>query len=293
MRKLIFVIMLLCFFNPKVKAQDGGIFATDPGWFGHCDTLLNKREVLVKLGITEIKIYKNAPQGKKKAIITNRKLINSDGRMVSTTMFIYRANPYKNQTVTDSAIYNTQAKETISLINVSADGTSYSTYKTRWINDSVVQGIYTGLVGNLNNRESHDTTLLDLYYYNNKGKLIKSVIGGNEDSSIIILYKYNEEGLLDTEITNYNSPGIEIQKTVYQRFERDSLKIVQSRTNSCVYKWIYNEAGQCIQYISFLHKYAKDDVSAIYSYNKDGTLSNIKVKKGENALEKYYYSYSK
>lgn len=153
--------MILCFIKPEVKAQDGGIFATDPGWFGHCDTLLNKREILAKLRIREIKIYKNAPQGKRKVIITNRKLINSDGRMVSTTMYIYRPNTDTIQAVTDSIIYNTQAKETISLISVSADGTSYSAYKTRWINDSVVQGIYTGLVGNLNNRESHDTTMLD------------------------------------------------------------------------------------------------------------------------------------
>ena len=285
--------MLLCFINPEAKAQDAGIFVTNPGWFVYSDTSINKREVLAKLGIKEIKIYKNAPQGKRKAIIINRKLINSDGRMVSTTLYIHRPNTDTIQVITDSFIYNTQQKEKIQLLFINPDGTSYGSFKTKWINDSVAQTIYTGLVGNLSNRESQQVTLLDLYYYNNKGQLIKSVIGGNEDSSIIILYKYNEEGLLDTEITNYNSPGIEIQKTVYQRFERDGLKIVQIISNRCIYKWIYNEAGQCIQYIAFRHKYAKDDVSAIYSYNKDGTLSDIKVKKGENALEKYYYSYSK
>jgi len=293
MKKLILFILffLFCFTG---NAQFPYVFPGEPGGHNYDDTLLNTRAILAKAGIREITVHKNAREGKRKAFMTNRMLIDPTGGLISTKWCWLKPKTDSIRCMTDSIIYDAKAKEMILLLAVSANGVSGFDFRTEFINDSVTKMTARGMFASPTANDSRFDSTVDFNYFNKERQLTASVHVNHNDSTFA-WYKYGPYGFADTIFYFYPKALQKHMPTmdVFRRFERDGLVIIQNWSNYSVRKWIYNEAGQCIRYSSLRHKTRSNDVIVYYDYNEDGTLSEVKVEKGDKATVKYYYSYSK
>lgn len=296
MKKILLVILILISSaHVELAAQGRYVFPFDPDHNKWNDTMLNKKEIVGREKIRRIDVYKNAPEGRKGAVLDNRKYYDELGRLSVVLSYLPRKGTDSVISLVDSIIYNDATGGTLLVCGVLGNEHPYLTIRTERLNDSVIKETSVGNFAIPDSKESKLDSNFCYFYFNKKGQKIRKVFDYRSDSTTEY-YKYNQEGIIDSVISYddvmskiLNRPTIE----VYKEFWRNGLRIMQNVNSFGVNKWIYNERWECIEYRFVRHKNPSEDVKVYYSYTHEGLLDEVKVKRGDKTTAKYYYSYSK
>jgi len=295
--KIIFLIILVPISSAHLElvAQGRYVFPFDPENNRYNDTMLNKKEIVGRERIRRVDVYKNAPEGRKTAVLDNRKYYDNLGRLTVVLSYLPRNGTDSVISLVDSVIYNDATGETLLACGVLGNRYPYLTIRTEHLNDSVIKETTIGPFALPDQTGTKLDSNFCYIYFNKKGQKIRMVFDYRERSETWY-YKYNQEGVIDSVISYddamsriLNRPTID----VYKVFWKKGLRIMQNTTSFNVNKWIYNERWECIEYWSVWHKKPSQDVKIYYNYTAEGLLDEVKVKRGDNTTIKYYYSYSK
>lgn len=296
MKKILLVILILISSaHVELVAQGRYVFPFDPENGKWNDTMLNKKEIVGRERIRRVDVYKNAPEGRKGAVLDNRKYYDDLGRLTAVLSYLPRKGTDSVINLVDSIIYNDATGETLLVCGTLGNDHPYLTIRTERLNDSVIKETSIGAFALPDLKGSKLDSNFCYIYFNKKGQKIRRVFDYRSDSTTEY-YKYNQEGIIDSVISYddvmakiLNRPTIEVYKVFWQ----NRLRIMQNINWFCVKKWIYNERWECIEHWSVGHKDPSMDLKVYYSYTNEGLLDEVKVKRGDKTTGKYYYSYSK
>lgn len=296
MKKILLLILALTSSAyAELAAQGRYVFPFNPESSKWNDTMLNKKEIVGRERIRRIDVYKNAPEGRRGAVLDNTKYYDELGRLTAVLSYLPRKGTDSVICLADSVIYNDATGETLLLCGILGNKQPYLTTRTERLNDSVIKETTVGTFAGPGLTEPKLDSHFCYTYFNKKGQKIRKFFDyGN--GSTTEYYKYNQEGIIDSVISYddamskiFNRPSIE----VYKEFWRKGLRIMQNVNWFCVNKWIYNERWECIEHWSAGHKDPSMDVKVYYSYTNEGLLDEVKVKRGNKDRIRYYYSYSR
>ncbi len=273
-----------------VHAQSG-IYPSGESTSFNDDTILNTKTIIIREGIKTIEVYKNAPKGKRKAVLLRSVNIDAHANILSVDFCIQNPGKKKAYWWYKEAYQYYDTGEVI-MTHTSSDvrnDTPFLTEIKYHINDTTTKtattSFFAGPAVSENPREPE--TMFDYNYYNTKGQLLKSVniLRNNNYAQI---YTYNSEGLLDTVF--YDNTG---QYDVYTRSKKNGNTIIQNTGPYGIISWIYNSAGRCMGMMrQYKNQGSFPSVYVDYVYNANGTLSEVVIKGGGNPTVNLYISYS-
>jgi hypothetical protein len=143
-------------------------------------------------------------------------------------------------------------------------------------------------------------TLVDYKFMNDKGQVTKvAYIRKEPVKSVSALLFYNKDGLMDSMSFEYSA----MKTLIFKRRESKKKKTLELEHQGGIYKWTYNNIGQCIEIerkvinpASFVNpivsKYLMP-AKTIHTYNSDGTIAEINTKVDGKLVYKVTYSYTR
>lgn len=293
MKHTVILLTIFCFFYAELPAQWHYMLPTEDNTQRYDDTLLNKRTTLVREGIRKITIFKDAPEGKKKAFKHGEKIFDATGNIISTNWCWRKISNYDSVIcLKDSFVYNVPDRGMTYLMAVAPNGSAGATFKTEWISDSISKT--TAIVPVLKDpstplgtkQETRMDTSHWYSYYNRLGQL-SSIFSEMGDTSYVSYFDYYTDGLLAMVSDDKT-------KSILKRTEKDGDIILKHGSPPFLFQWTFNENKQCTAYLfKYNNGLKKYDIQVTYAYNKQGLLSRVNIAHSERPEMKYYYSYSK
>jgi hypothetical protein len=250
----------------------------------YADTILNTRDILVNAGVKQIKTYKTSPG---KGFETKTVNLNKDGSIDNMTICFV---PNKNNStfcVNDTLKYDNAGRLVLLKTNSNKHQNLYAFLAVDYVNER--QATYTHII----NSEKISDTSIEYKYYNTTGQMIKLEEKRKGQPPSSTSYYYNRDGLLDS------LQQVSWGTFIFNRNIKRKEKIITMENPDFIYKWIYNNSGQCTM-LTILSKRPHGTVAAgtkgktKYYYNADRTLSKIVVNRiGQQPGSTMYYSYLK
>jgi hypothetical protein len=261
------------------------------------DTLINKREILVKAGIRKINI-RQSPPVVSSSIFSKTYLLDQNGNIESLQYCFY--NPKSDSTYCYNNKFSYASnRQMYELKLYDAKETLYGQYTVEWLDNNSAKCTSTTIF----NGASGDT-LVDYKYYNEKGQLIKLTQLRKAQEPFHSLFYYNKDGLLES-VSYPNSP---FPTTKFSRKHKGKNELIEWEHPKGKFSLVYNSSGQCLraQYESknqapilnqqpYLFGNPKPMPGPImttqFYYNPNGTLSKITEQQLEGKELTLIYSY--
>lgn len=255
------------------------------------DTLLNTKTLIIREGIKQIEVYKDAPKDKRKAVLLRTMKLDAHANILSVDFCIQ--NPKKKKVYWwYRETYQYYDTGEVIMKHTSSDvrnDTPFLTEIKYRVNDTTTKTATTTFFAGpaLSENPRVPETMFDYNYYNTMGQLLKSIniLRNNNYGQI---YTYNSEGLVDTVF--YDNTG---RYDVYTRSKRNGNTIIMNSSPYGVISWMYNPAGRCTGLMrQYNNQSAFPSVYVDYVYNANGTVSEVIIKEGSKPWLRLYYSYS-
>lgn len=295
-----FIVFSIILFSITVPAQQVLVHQFFPmGINGdiYGDTLINKREILVKEGIRKINI-RQSPQIVNSSFASKTYILDQNGNIKSSQYCLY--NPKSDSTYCLNDIFwYASGSQKYEMKMYDSKEILYCQSTAEWLDKNTLKNSSTILVKGVSG-----DSLLDYKYYNEKGQLTKLTQVRKAQEPVNSLYYYNNDGLLDS--VSYSNPHL--KTTIFSRKRQKSNKVIELEIPNGKYIWVYNSSGQCIQVLYETKNQApvsnsqpylfgnpktkhKPKTVALFYYNSNGTLSKI-TEMQENGKElNVIYSY--
>jgi hypothetical protein len=252
------------------------------------DTLLNTRAVLQQEGIKKITAYQTS-SGNHSSFTTTSTV--TDGRILSRAR-CYRPSP-------DSAVrfclHNSLLYNKDGALQNLWFGSGETTF-SKMAREEKGAGNVTITWITKDSRQLLPDTSIYHHVYNAKGQLVSQHYDPTEKYIVNASLYYNADGLLDSIRHEKREWG----SFVFERTQKRKNTVLTLETPMTIYKWVYNQAGQCLasewssKFTAKLPNGNKGKMSSEvnYSYNQDGTLSKV-VEKSGGEKETTVYTYSR
>ncbi len=302
MSKFSFLFFSILLFNNAVPAQvlvnqffpmgiNNDIFA---------DTLINKKEILVKAGIRKVTI-RQSPPIVSTSFASKTYSLDQNGNIESLQFCLYNPESFSIFCMNNIFWYESTG-QLYEIKMYDAKGTLYCKYTTECLDKNSAKytstTIFNGLV------VVNGDTLIDYKYYNEKGQLIKLTKLLKAAEPFHILYYYNNDGLLDS--ASYSDPSL--QTTKFTRKHRRKNTLIEMEHPRGRYSWTYNSSGQCTHILFEIITQVpipnqqpylfgkpkpvyKKSMEMFYYYNSNGTLSKITERQNNGKELSAIYSY--
>jgi len=300
MSKFSFLVFSALLFSSTVPAQQVLVHQFFPmgitgDLFG--DTLINKKEILVKAGVRKM-IIRQSPPIVSSSIASKTYSLDQNGNIDSLRYCFYNPKSDSSFCMNEKLWYSSNG-QLYELKSYDSKETVYNQYTVERLDKNSVKCI----LKIRSNGVSRDT-LIDYKYYNDKGQLIKSTLARKVPDSVYSLFYYNNDGLLDS-VSFPNTPW---PTTKFIRKQKRKDKVIEMEYPRGRYSWIYNSSGQCIRILfetkipgpitnqqPYLFgnpktKYKKN-MEVFYYYNSNGTLSKSTEKQSDGQELNVIYSY--
>jgi hypothetical protein len=238
MSKLRFIFLSILLFSLTAQAQvlvhQFFPFGVTTDIFG--DTLINKREILVKAGIRKINIRQSPPLVSS-SMVSRTYLLDRNGNIESLQYCFY--NPKSDSTFCYNNKFSYASNgQMYELKLYDAKETMYSQYTVEWLDKNSAKctstTVFNGVSGD---------TLVDYKYYNEKRQLIKLTQLRKSQEPFHSLFYYNKDGLLDS-VSYPNSP---LPATKFSRKHKGKNTLIELEYPNGKYSLTYNSSGQCLR----------------------------------------------
>ena len=287
MRRKIICSLFFLYSSFFAMAQSG-LYPSDVLTNFYDDTILNTKTILIKEGVKKIEVYKNAPKGKRKAVLLRSVYVDAHANILSVDFCIQ--NPGKKKVYWwYKETYQYYDTGEVIMKHTSSDvrnDTPFLTEIKYRVNDTTTKTATTTFFAGTAAEETPRVpeTMFDYYFYNRKGQLLKT-INILRNNNYAQIYIYNSQGQIDT-VFHDNTGKYE----VYTRSRRNGNTIIQCTGPYGMASWIYNAENRCIGNMIQTGRLASKYVD--YLYNANGTLSEAIIKEAGMETVNLYYSYS-
>jgi len=269
------------------------------------DTLINKKEILVKAGIRKMNI-RQIPPIVSTTMASKTYSFDQNGNIESLQYCFYNPKSDSSFCMNEKLWYSSNG-QLYELKSFDSKETVHIQYTVERLDKNSVKCILK-----IRSNGVSGDTLVDYKYYNEKGQLIKSTqmrkardTGYSLQEPGYSLYHYNIDGLLDS----VSYPNTHWPTNKFSRKYKGKDKIIEMEHPMGRYSWIYNSSGQCIRILfetktqsgplnnQQLYLFGnpktkyKKKMEVFFYYNSNGTLSKSTEKQSDGQELNVIYSY--
>jgi hypothetical protein len=284
MKKIVTIgAILLLHINSLAQISIHVFFPMDVSGILLGDTLLNKRAIMKREGITKVMSYKDSI-GSINTLGKETKLLNKNGAVEKAiTCIKAKRRNYPEICSNYTLLYDNHGRIIQQRMTDGAGGT-FLQNNIEYIDEGKTKEMIIML---MSQSKTFDTTFT-YRYYNEKDQMVRVYSEGKNAIPGNAFIFYNDDGFPDS--IRYDSHQTEI----FKRKQKHGNKEIQFDGMNSILKWVYTSNGQCI---SFEWKYKKPskipNTTVNYYYNPDATLSKVIEKKGGKIYCITNYSYEK